>query len=166
MSIPDERKEERPYQFNIKALLLLAVVVALPLGIWEFRKTRSRRYANAASPFEDLGAEVHSSPENFAQFLLTYAFHSGDHLITSISFRNDPLTDQQLQSLHDELKSLPKLRWLDLQNSKVTDTGMAYVVDLGQLTLLDLTGLPWMLRLPCLRNCACWSSVSSARTSP
>lgn len=133
------RKEtDRPYQFNLKTLMMLAVVVALPLGIWKFRKTRSRQYASAAQPFDDLGAVVASHPKSFTRFLKLYLFHGGDHLVTSISFMHDPLTDRQLKSLHDELHSLPNLNRILLEDTRITDRGLSVVADLNQLSWIRL----------------------------
>ena len=135
-----ETKAERPHQFNLKALLLITAVVALPLGIWEFRNTRSREYAEAAQPFMELGGRVASNPGGFVRFLELYLFHAGDHRITSISFMDEPLTDQQLESLHDELHSLPNLNRLLLEDTMISDEGLSVVADIKKLSWIRLDG--------------------------
>ena len=135
-----EKKTKRPYQFDLKALLVLAAAVALPLGIWEFRKTRSREYAEAAQPFKNLGGVAASNPGRFSRFLKLYIFHAGNHRITSISFMDEPLTDQQLRSIHEELHSLPNLNRILLEDTKISDEGLSVVADIKQLSWIRLDG--------------------------
>jgi hypothetical protein len=98
--MPDQPQTNRWHQFNLKTIMCLVAVVALPLAIWQFRKNRARQFANAAQPFEDLGAVVASNPKSFSDFLMAYLFLGSDHLVSSISFMDEPLTDQQLESMH------------------------------------------------------------------
>lgn len=132
------QQAEHQYQFSLKTLLLLAVLVAVPLGIWEFRKARIKQHASAARPFEDLGGVVASHPNSFIRFVRLYLFHSGHHQITSISFMNEPLTDQQLESIHGELHALPNLNRILLGKTRITDRGLSIVADLNQLSWIRL----------------------------
>ena len=90
--------------------------------------------------FAEIGGVVASNPESFTQFLKLYIFHKGDHRITSISFMDEPMTDRQLWSLHDERHSLPNLNRILLEDTKITDRGLSTIADLDQLSWILLDG--------------------------
>ena len=116
----DQPAAQRPHQFSLKGLMLLFVVVALPLAFLQLKRRREQELAEACQPFEELGAFVYHSPASTPEPSWTELFHHGRHQIKSISFWEGSLTDQQLQSLHDEMHSLPKLSRLLVNSTKIT----------------------------------------------
>jgi Leucine-rich repeat (LRR) protein len=136
----DQPPAQRPHQFSLKGLMLLFVVIALPLAFLQLRQHREQELAEACQPFQELGAFVHHSPSSTPEPSWTELFHHGRNQVKSISFWEGSLTDQQLQSLHDEMHSLPKLSRLHVNSKKISDAGVECVADLRQLTCLVLNG--------------------------
>ena len=136
----DQTKVYRWHQFDLRTLMFLAFMFALPFGIWEFKKNRVRQFAKAASPFRNCGAVVASNPRSVTEFLTAYLFLGSDHLVTSISFMDEPLTDQRLDSLRENFRTVPRLNRILLENTKITDQGLLCISELDQLTCLRLDG--------------------------
>lgn len=135
----DQPRVYRWHQIDLKTLLFLMVLFSLPFAIWSFRRTRSLQFQQAAAPFERSGAVVASNPKGLLGFLACL-FLGGNHVVTSISFMDKPITDRQLESLRDELRTLPKLDRILLEDTKITDEGLSCVSDCEQLMCLRLDG--------------------------
>jgi hypothetical protein len=136
----NQTQASRWHQIDLKTMMFLVVLFSLPFAIWNLKKTRLRQFQQAAAPFENSGAVVASNPEGLVGFLVAYLFLGSDHLVTSISFMDEPITDRQLKSLRDELRALPKLNRILLENTRVTDAGLSAVSELVQLSCLRLDG--------------------------
>jgi Leucine-rich repeat (LRR) protein len=136
----DQPQVHRWHRISLNEIMILIVLFSLPFAIWNFKKIRLQQFEQAATPLENSGAADASNPESLFEFLVAYLFLGADHLVTSISFMDEPITDRQLESLRDDLRTLPKLNRILLENTKITDAGLSSVSELVKLNCLRLDG--------------------------
>ena len=133
------------FQFSIRSLLMLMVVVAIPCS-W---LAEARKQREIVVEIEKAGGEVHYD------FQLDPSFNGvsgakppgpawlrkwlGDDLlvnVTWVSLHDRDVGDAEVQ----RLKGLPQLQWLDLSYTKLSDAGLKHIEGLTQLQWLWLRG--------------------------
>jgi hypothetical protein len=156
------RAETKRFQFSLRAILVLFLVVALPLGWIGFRLRERAAQAAAVAVLEESGARVHGSFGN-AEIVTFYSNDQFDSAslaelnklprLHTLRLRGVPVADEDLRHLeHLELTTL------ELEGTGITDGGLGSLSTLGRLRVLDLedtgitdAGLNSLATLPSLR---------------
>jgi hypothetical protein len=138
----------RRFQFGIRALLLLMVVVAIPCGWLAAAREQARKQRDAVAEIEKAGGWVHYDYElNAAAGLAPGATPPGpswlrrllgDDVLVDVSdvgLGGDKASDAVLQ----QLEGLTQLRELHLYQANVTDAGLRHLEGLTQLQRLNIT---------------------------
>jgi hypothetical protein len=130
------------FQFGIRSLLVLTVVVAIPSSWMAVEMERAKRQKEALAAIEEAGGSV------------GYEFYtppSGGNprgpawLRTPLGndFFNDPVGASLIDDTEMErLKDLPQLQLLLLDHSRITDAGLASLAELSELQSLLLDKTP------------------------
>jgi Leucine-rich repeat (LRR) protein len=131
----------RRFQFNIRSLLLMVVVVALACGWLAVEMKEAKRQREAAAAIEKsrgLVGQSGGSPAWLRTLLGDYFFES----IRAVVFfdRYHPVTDAQLHDLQDTLAGLNQLQELGFYDTKITDAGLDNLQGLNQLQKLGFYG--------------------------
>jgi hypothetical protein len=152
---PPTRKRRR-FQFSLRSLLIVTIVVSVACG-WLGKKIEQKhREREVVEAIRKLGGAVYydydgrdflspppDSPQNAEPFgpawlrsLLGDNFFSE---VTSVSFASDNLTDDGL----GDIELLPQLKSLRLSDSQITDAGLKHLEALSQLEnlVLDTRGI-------------------------
>jgi hypothetical protein len=125
------------FQFNLRLLLTLTVVMAIPAS-WlavEMKKASEQRKAIDAASFgiyESKGIQG-SEPEE-PEWLLRLLGKDFFLNVIDLYFGHQGITDANLKSL----EGLDGLQQLDLSYNEITDTGITYLNGLAQLQSLSL----------------------------
>ncbi len=152
----------RRFQFGIRSLLVLTVVIAIMCGWLTTENRRAQKQGQAVAWIRSVGGSVGYDWEISAsdpplqreqqpepqplRNLLTDEFF-GDVLYLHFGDRLDPwlyaipqpfaeVTDAGLKHIED----LPRLEWLHLDDTQVTDAGLEHLAALVQLRHLSLNG--------------------------
>ncbi|MGO8691309.1 MAG: leucine-rich repeat domain-containing protein [Thermoguttaceae bacterium] len=122
------------FQFTIRSLLLLTLVVAIPCSWLAVARQEARRQREAVAEIERAGGRVYAWPEPawLRELLVDDLFTN----VTEVDFANSEIGDAGLE----HLKGLPQLQVLYLTDTKVSDAGMEHVKQLPQLQVLGLGG--------------------------
>jgi len=128
------------FQFSIRSLLVLAVVVALPCSWLAVEMQQAERQREAVVAIEKRSGTVMWDDEEWAcptwlRRLLGDDFFNS---VVGVSFFDTRNGDAELEQLLEHLKGLDQLHKLDLDNTPVSDAGLEHVKTLGQLQELDL----------------------------
>jgi hypothetical protein len=138
------------FQFSIRSLLVLVLVVAIPCSWMAVETKNARQQGEAVEEIKKLGGQVVYDYQVFQPFN-SLRPPSGppepawlrnplgeDFFATAVGvgFISLPVTDAGLE----HLKRLPQLQTLILLDTKVTDTGLERLNGLTQLRVLDLNG--------------------------
>jgi hypothetical protein len=134
------------FQFSIRSLLVLTVVVAIACSWLAVERGQARKQREAVEGIERLNGRVYydfhldpsgntvvSSVPPWASDLL------GDALfeeVTQVDLSNVAVGDADLQ----RLTALPRLRWLFLRATEVSDAGLEHPKGLTRLQYLGLAG--------------------------
>jgi len=138
----------RRFQFSIRSLLVMVVVVAVPCSWLAVEMKKAREQKSAVEAIRKLGKSVAydyefdrsgryrwDAPPPGPAWLRNLL---GDNFLTEalIVFLDDTeVTDADME----RIKHLDRLQRLELQNTKITDTGLQHVKDFTQLGYLDLS---------------------------
>ena len=154
------------FQFSLRSLLILAVIVALPCSWLAVEKEKGRRQREAVVAIEKRSGTVMWDDEEWAcpawlRRLL------GDDLFNSVvgvSFFDTRNGDAELEQLLEHLKGLDQLQTLNLDNTPVSDAGLEHIKTLGQLQELVLAVAQVRVRLCCPSSPRC--AQQAERTMP
>ena len=145
MEAEPPKHKRRWFQFSLRTLLILTTIVAIPCA-WLGRKIeQKRRERNAVRAIaEKFGLaqydyEIAHQSEPSGPAWLRRLF--GDNLfseVTAVSLTGGSHDDDDLAVLDD----LPNIHLLDLQDTNVTDAGLAHLSGLSELERLNLKGTP------------------------
>ncbi len=149
----------RPFQFGIRALLILAVAVAVPCAWIATKVQRAKRQSEAVETIEKLGGEVVWSQSMGPLWLRRILGDNYFQWINEVRLDGTKVTDAGLSVLKDlsqvpaltlvgcklvtdsgleTFASLDKLIWLDLSLTNITDDGLAHLRGLKKLQGLEL----------------------------
>jgi hypothetical protein len=127
----------RRFQFTIRLLLILTLLLSLPLGWMAFRRAQRERRWKRIFAIQKLGGEVDL---NFArqgeQVKGDGADDSPPWYIIAVRLPKSRVTDAELVFI----ESISTLKRLDLSATRVSDAGLARLERLHQLEQLDLRG--------------------------
>jgi hypothetical protein len=118
-------------QFNIRSMLVVVAVLCVALALWVVPLERRRQ---AVAAIEALGGKVSYLHFPTASESLIPQSYLDD--IYYVDFYGTKITDRELA----ELKSISSVQELRLQQTHVTDDGLAHLKGLTRLTTLDLAG--------------------------
>ena len=143
---PGKRTGEGRFQFSVRAMMLVFLLVSLPLGWVGFRIGQLRRQAAVVKELEPLGPRLHYRYGN----------------LRSVSFDNldpqrfDPSVLARLKELpkldHLNLSGMPvadgdlprlrgaRLKTLDLRGTRITDAGLMHLQGIRGLRHVDVRG--------------------------
>ena len=142
----------RRFQFSIRSLLVLTVVVALPCSSLAVEMKDAREQRKAVEAIEHLGGGVwydwlwdhtlrrHGSPTgpDWLRSLFGPDFFAE---VSVVTFNTNDFKDfENTNASLPLLKGFTRLQWLDLGNSRVTDNGLESIRELTQLEDLRLNG--------------------------
>ncbi len=122
------------FQFSIRSLLLLTVVIAIPFSWLAVARQEARKQREVVEWIEKAGGRVYAWPEPdwLRELLVEDVFTS----VTEVDFANSEIGDAGLE----HLEGLPQLQVLYLTDTKVSDAGMEHLKQLPQLQVLGLGG--------------------------
>jgi hypothetical protein len=123
------------FQFGIRSLLILTVVVALPCSWLAVTMRQAKRQREAVVGIESAGGKVQWSKSSglaWLRSLLGDAFFR--YVASVILLDNENVTDHGLE----HLKELSQLESLDISFTKVTDDGLKNLKGLNNLQELSL----------------------------
>ena len=141
----------RWFQYSLRSLFLLTLVVSLVMGWVAPRMKRTRQEDEAVEEIKKLHGQVQYDYEvrqsgnppldeeppgpAWLRNLLGENFFA---TVVKVHFDYDAasVTDRDLEPL----KGLTQLQWVDLRGTQVTDAGLEYLKGLKQLQALDLFG--------------------------
>lgn len=131
-------------RFNLRALMLIVVVIAIPLG-WTVNRVRNRRIVVAA--IQDMNGHIYYDYQrNFNVGLSTSASPLGskwlravfgEHVfaeIVHVNVEGPKVTDESLALI----SSLPHLQLLGVRSDRITDKGVATIAESKELQSLTL----------------------------
>jgi Leucine-rich repeat (LRR) protein len=123
----------RPWQFSLRALLVLPVLLAVPLGCIVSERRRAARGEAAAVEIERLGGEAcaYPNPHPTWERLLGRFFLAP---LTGIFLRELPVSDDDLHVLDE----LPEVNLLHLSKTNISGAGLAHLRCLGNLGYLNV----------------------------
>jgi len=130
-------------QYSLRTLLLSVAMLSVFLAWFAYERAIARQRCGTMARFRQSGAVVtvdanasHSSMPGWLAFLLGYdADTERRHLIGSVSYRNKPITDDELM----DLSVLPNLTGLDLEGTAVSDAGLAHLSRMRNLRTVVVT---------------------------
>ncbi|MFO0897953.1 MAG: hypothetical protein U0836_11065 [Pirellulales bacterium] len=128
----------RLFQFSLRSMLLLAVLVGLVCGVILIPAARSRRELPVIAQIEKRGGTAVRSfvPTPATEFAARFLGQEPFLRVTEVSLAESGATDADLLAIG----RLGELRKLDLSHTYVTDDGLARLVSgLPELRVLDLT---------------------------
>jgi uncharacterized protein (TIGR03067 family) len=141
----------RRFQFGIRSLLLLVVVVVIPCSWLAVETWQAKRQRAAVEAIGKVGGSVYYQyqavgPDQFDPNVLPPGpawlqnllgnDHFGDVLVADV--RGGEVTDE----LVSRLESFPRLEWLILRGTGVSDAGLERIEALRSLRNLNLDGCP------------------------
>jgi Leucine-rich repeat (LRR) protein len=116
---------KRPlFQFDLRTLLLLMMVFASGFSWYGIRYRHRGQIRNEIAKHEKKYGDVH------------YGFDGIDVMYLNFTFAQNKPGDDDLI----EIQKFPRLQWLYLTNSPISDAGLIHIESLSQLNQLDLTG--------------------------
>jgi|GEM_PF-2034355 len=140
---PPPQGKRRWYQFSLRTLLILTLILAIPCAWLGRRLERKRRERNAVKAVTAKFGQTHYDYElenrseadgpAWLRRLLGDDFFSDVHAVT---LRGGSHDDCDLAFLQE----LPELRQLDLQDTTITDAGLEHLSGLSELVRLNLKG--------------------------
>jgi hypothetical protein len=149
MSDTVERERRRRFQYSLRTLLALMVLVAAGMSWFSVRLQQAHAQQRAVETIRTLGGVVEYDHEfnragkwrpnaqlpgaAWMRDLLGLDFFSG---VWNVSFYEPRVSDAELECL----KGLKRLRKLQLAGTKITDAGLDHVKDMTELQSLGLAG--------------------------
>ena len=137
------------FQFSIRSLLVLPVVVALPCSWFACEMRKAERQAAVVQEIKNVGGSVvYDLDVDTSETLISNAKPSGQERLRSL-LRDDFIGAVVGVNLNDRnitdaglahLAALPQLRELWLDGNQITDAGLAHLAALPQLQKLFLDG--------------------------
>ncbi len=121
----------RWYQYRLRTLMIFVVVVCLIMSgvasLWHWYLRARVEFDQAAAPIKELGGWV--------------AGHRplGAKGVIIVYLCDTPLTDADLETLSGHLETLPDLKELDLDGTRVTDAWLEHLKGLANLRALNLS---------------------------
>jgi hypothetical protein len=124
------RWAERRFQYSLRSLFLLTLLVAIGMSYIAVTVQDQRRQHEAVKAIRKIGGWANSEPTWLGRLL------RDDSLVNVAEARlsGTAVTDAELESL----RGLSQLRRLDLSGTDVTDAGLVYLETLSQLRWLAL----------------------------
>ena len=135
----DTTTKKRWFSFSLKTLLVLMTALAIGLGLY-VESFRGRRAAIAA--IDGLNGSIsykENGPSWLRKFISDEKFFWNP---VAVRFSpNDPVTDDELQSVINHLMKFNDMTYLNLDRSQITDAGLAQLLPLAdKLESLDIRG--------------------------
>ena len=133
-------KRRRWFQFRLRTLLIVVLVLSLPLSWLAMRMERARRQRRAVEAISSLRGQASCDWQNYPRYGAEPTWLRrilGDDFFDPVTWavlNRDTITDADLE----HLKGLPSLEILSLPDTRVSDAGLEYVSGLSQLEYLDL----------------------------
>ncbi len=135
----------RRFQFSLRSLLVLVVVVAVPCSWLAVEMKKAKEQGEAVRAVRDLHGSVHYDYESEDPFgtswpppgpvwLRNLVGHDVLSDVNWVILEGTNVTDADLY----QLNGLPLLRVLNLKGTKVTDAGLEHLKELRQLRVLTL----------------------------
>jgi hypothetical protein len=147
----------RRLRFGLRALLVLAVAVALPSGwlLWEM--DRGKRLGAAVAAIEELDGEVRWTEPLGPRWMRSLLGDGFLNTVWAVDFSNPRITDERVEQLRtvspvdfgnpqvtdaglEHLKPLSRLGSLGLVGAQISDAGLENIEGLKQLRVLWLSG--------------------------
>jgi hypothetical protein len=138
------------FQFSLLALLVLVVAVAIPCGWFAVEFDLARRQSEAVKElmklqgtvwydcqFNSDGTAVMSTQQSRPEWLASLFGDDFFSTADAVSLRGDQVTNAAL----DNLRGLPRLRVLDLFDTRVTEAGLVHLTGLPRLEKLYLDNI-------------------------
>ena len=120
----DGKRKSGRYQYSLRSLAVFVAIVCVALA-WVTRHSRPRlEFRRAVAPILEMGGRTDGNPS------------LGPESVTYVFFNDVPLSDTDLETLDDHLKSLNGLRWLTIFGPQVTDVGLEHLKGLTNLETL------------------------------
>jgi len=130
---PDSKPKRHWYQFHLRHLFILTLVVAIVCAclasFWTWYLRPKVEFCRTFALIREFGGEVRDFDIDPGLGVAT---------ITSVSFFEKPLNDTDLERLEETFKGLPRLTRLNLFGTKITDAGLKHLGCLPQLRDLVL----------------------------
>jgi len=156
------------FQFSIRSLLVMTVVVAMPFSWLSVEMNRAKKQRDAAAVFRNCGGTVefgwmfHWTPNAGPKGQVWLNELLGEDFFNDVVFVAGVSNDASMQSL----KGTTSVEAFDLSGTQITDAGLQHLAGMSQLDtlsldntrvtnagLVHLAGLPRLQRL-CLRSTA------------
>jgi hypothetical protein len=139
------KPKRRWFQFSLRMLLVLVLIVSVPLGWLDVKRRQARDRRQTLAAIKKLGGigdydchvDASGKPIHHGPAWLRKLY--GDDLFDTVSMLRlwgPQTTDDAL--IH--VRALPELQRLDLRETAITDAGMAHLQGLTQLQWLPLEG--------------------------
>lgn len=127
----------RRFQFTIRLLLILTLLVSLPLGWMAFRRAQRERRWKRLLAIQKLGGKIDLHFPNQGEPVEgDGADDSPPWYIIAVRLPKSRVTDDELAFI----ESIATLKRLDLSKTRISDAGLARLERLHQLQQLDLRG--------------------------
>jgi len=135
-----------PWQFRLRSMLALLVVISCLLAVPGLHFHRMRRQVAAQKTITDSGGlayygyQVHDgrlradTPSPMPAWLIDRVGQQNLRTVVYVSLRGRHITDKQLLPLAD----LAWLKWVDLRDSSITDAGLRWLVENTNLERLSV----------------------------
>ena len=128
------------FQFGVRSLLVLVIVVAIPCSLLATEMRRANEERQALRAIKELAGKWsvlrdYPSGPTWLHDILGDEYFNRD---CSVFVHNDKFTDADFE----HLKALCQLRVLALEGTRVTDAGLKNLRELRQLEVLSLKGGP------------------------
>jgi hypothetical protein len=140
----------RRFQFSLRSLLVLTVVVALPCSWFAWEMKEAKKQAETIDKIEPVWGTTYRISQGslgpaWLRGLLGDEFFwdptelsfSLQNLADNAVFRNDRFTDAEMQRLQ-AFQGSTRIRTLDLFGTRVTDAGLVYLAGMTRLQSLNL----------------------------
>jgi hypothetical protein len=121
---------QRPFQLSLKRMFALVSLAALSFGCAAFVKSRVDEF----SALERALARVAGGDIRVVGNRL-----QGRGGVWSIVLQGTPLDDDGLLGLQETLEGVPRLKYLYLSRTRISDAGLAALENLGELRFIDLS---------------------------
>lgn len=132
----DSRPERRWYQFSLRALLLVMLVVCFGLAPVAYEQQKAIRQQAAVAAIQKLGGRVEYDPSLPSRSAWQRILLGDDSYgnATGLDLSQTRVTDAELA----HIRELPRLRWLAVSETKATDAGLVHLGGLTRLQNLNL----------------------------
>jgi len=142
MTTPHPRR--RFFRYSLRTLFVVVTVFCLWMG-WQVKRAKDQ--GQAVKAIQEAGGRVtyryqddnparRNAPYPYPPWLSEFLGEDLLLTVVGVYVEGTKVDDGKFEELSEHLRRLPKLRWLELRNSRVTDRGLACVSELRTLERL------------------------------